>query len=113
MRRRSRASGRGRVSRSCDVSEGEKTSRVKKKILDSCSKLSTIHSRRKKDGKAITSRFTVLTETPSSFEIDRRRKGSGFFGSRQIRKTRGPRPSRGGQPSTRLSGLSIKSARRR
>src|SRR5271169_2535305 len=36
-----------------------------------------------------------------------------FFGSRQIRKTRGPRPSRGGQPSTRLSGLSIKSARRR
>src|ERR1700687_4901683 len=65
-----RISSRAIVARARRV---KKTSEVKKKILDSCSKLSTIHSRRKKDGEAITSRFTLLTETPGSFEIDRRR----------------------------------------
>jgi len=42
----------------------KKTSHVKKKILDSWSKLSTIIFSKKKDGDVILSHIAVLTESP-------------------------------------------------
>src|ERR1035437_2324600 len=93
---------------------GEKTSHVKKKILDSWSKLSTILFSKKKGRRGdLESLHRPYGKPRALLKIDRQRKFQGSFGSRQIQKTRGSRPSRGGQPSTRLSGLSIKSAKRR
>jgi len=45
----------------------KKSSDVKKKILDSCAKLSTILFKKKKDGEAIVSHSAVLYGNPELF----------------------------------------------
>jgi hypothetical protein len=45
----------------------KESSDVKKKILDSCTKLSTILFKKKKDGEAIVSHFAALHGNPEFF----------------------------------------------
>jgi hypothetical protein len=57
----------GETSRKRVTRERRKSSDVKKKILDSCTKLSTILFKKKKDGEAIVSHFAVLHGNPELF----------------------------------------------